>query len=312
LSGPGKERSIRSRLGLAFLIAVASCLVFTASSSACQIANLQLDDSAGPGDTVSYSISGIEPTSSYSFTIAGKEISGTNTTGNPGVSGTFTMPDLGSQQLTLTAHGTCTCPQDANSQNLVDSMQYLPPPPPPAATTTTAKTADAPTTQVSRARHHRPSLPVAVAKPVAREQKRQGGSPTGLAAGSAPSNSVGSEPGPSNPSSGSGEARRPGTQSSSVPDGVLNAIGSTTSVGPADIPTVGLLLIALIFIAGTGLAAVVIYILRRGPDPEAAIKAPAPIDPDPVEAELQEMIADEMARQLLSDLDLGEPTVRSR
>jgi hypothetical protein len=48
----------------------------------------------------------------------------------------------------------------------------------------------------------------------------------------------------------------------------------------------------------------VIYLLQTGPDPRAAIKAPAPLGPDPVDVELQEMIADEMARQLLSDLDL--------
>jgi hypothetical protein len=63
----------------------------------------------------------------------------------------------------------------------------------------------------------------------------------------------------------------------------------------------GLLLMALIFIAGTALTGFVIYLSQAGPDPEAA-----PVPLDPVEAELQEMIGDEMARQLLSDLGLGE------
>jgi hypothetical protein len=69
----------------------------------------------------------------------------------------------------------------------------------------------------------------------------------------------------------------------------------------------GLLVIAVIFLAGAALAAVVIYLFRSGPDPEAAKKSPVPPGLDPAEAELQEMIADEMARQLLDDLDLSEP-----
>lgn len=304
---------MRSRLGLVFLIAIVSCLAFTATASACPTAHLVLSPkTAGPGDTVSYSISGIDPNTTYSFTIAGITVSGTNDS-SPGDSGTFTMPDLGSQEQVLTAQGQCTCPGDVTPTPLSDDLTYVPPTPAsPPATTPPAKTTDVPATRVSRIRHHRPSPPVAVAKPSAQEEKRQGATPTGSAAGSAPSNSVGSQPGPRNPSSGSGESKQSETQSPSVPNKVLDAVGSTTKVGPADVPTIGLILMAVIVIAGAALAAFVIYLMRRGPDPEAAIKAPAPIDPDPVEAELQEIIAEEMARQLLSDLQLGEPTVTSR
>jgi hypothetical protein len=93
---------------------------------------------------------------------------------------------------------------------------------------------------------------------------------------------------------------------------VLDTVGGTTSVGPANVPTLGLLAIALILVVGLGLAGLVIYIFRNGPDPDAAVRDPAPPGPDPVEAELQELIAAEMARQLLSDLNLGEPVVGSR
>ena len=75
---------MRSREPLTFLIAVVSSLAYAAPASACSITNLVLDKSAGPGDTVSYSISGIEPNSTYSFTIAGQTVSGTND-GSPGL-----------------------------------------------------------------------------------------------------------------------------------------------------------------------------------------------------------------------------------
>jgi hypothetical protein len=310
---------MRSRLGLGFLIVVTSCLAFTATASACQDVHLVLPDSAGPGDTVSYSIAGISNGATYSFTIAGKEISGANTSSDPavnGVSGTFTMPNLGSQQLTLTANGTCSCPEDANPQNINASMQYVPPPPVQAPKRPAASEPGAtpqPAAQSPRAHSHRsdrPAAPVAVAKHAAktRDSSPSIGTPTGAPT----ADSVGSGPKPRQPSSRSGQATHQTSEASSTPHKVLHALTSSTRVGPADVPTIGLLLIAVIVIAGAALAAFVIYLLRRGPDPEAAIKAPGPIDPDPVEAELQEMIADEMARQLLSDLDLGERTLTRR
>src|SRR5262249_11522647 len=118
---------MRSRVALAFLTAAAACLAFAATASACQNVNLWLPGSAGPGDTVPYSISGISPGTTYSFVIGGKEVSGANTSTNlNGVSGTFTMPDLGSEQLTLTANGTCSCPEDANPQDISRPMLYIP------------------------------------------------------------------------------------------------------------------------------------------------------------------------------------------
>jgi hypothetical protein len=78
------------------------------------------------------------------------------------------------------------------------------------------------------------------------------------------------------------------------------------------VPVVGLLAIGLILIAVGAIAAFVVYVWRSGPDPNAAVRDPAPSGPDPVEAELQQIIADEMARQLLSDLELTEqPLVHS-
>jgi hypothetical protein len=305
---------MRVRIAFGLLVLSLSVFSFVGSASACNLAHLTLPPSAGPGDTVSFSISSIEPGATYDLRIAGVEVSGTNDTPYNGVSGTFTMPDLGSTSLTVTGFAHTHHAADGDDQDPSSSMTYQPAAPEQPATAPTPSHASAPAEKTSapKAHHRRPPQPIAIANHAAQRQRHDSATTGGAGAGAAPADAVGSEPGPTHPSSGSGEAKNAGEKSSGVPHNVLNAIGSTTKVGPADVPTIGLLLIAVIVIAGAALAAFVIYLLRRGPDPEAAIKAPAPIDPDPVEAELQEIIADEMARQLLSDLELGEPTVTSR
>jgi|SRR5829696_355577 len=308
---------MRSRLALAFLIAVAACLAFTASASACPSTILVLSPkTAGSGETVYYSIKGIVPGASYSFTVAGKEISGSNTSSSDnGVSGTFTMPDLGSQEQTLTADGTCSCPDGGDNPGLHDWMTYQVPSPVKAPATQPAVSppnespaAETETANVpKRHTHPRPLPSLALAKREAKKQRHD--SPgTSPAVGAAPSDVVGSGLGPRQPRSGSGANDKSSRESSGVPSEVLDAVGGTTSVGPAKVPTLGLVAIGLILIAGLGLAGLAIRIFRNGPDPDSAIKDPAPLGPDPIEAELQQIIADEMARKLVSDLNLGGPT----
>jgi hypothetical protein len=305
---------MRSRLPLAFLISVASCLAFTASAWACPTTTLVFTPkTAGPGDTVSYSIAGIVPNATYSFTIAGREISGTNTSSSDnGVSGTFTMPDLGSQQLTLTAHGSCSCPDSSDNPGLSASMEYLPPPPP-ASSGPPQGSVSTPATVVPAHSSQQPKTSAKKQAPAA-SPSHSAAAPSAQSSGGGGA-VVGTEvagPQPANtPSDSSPRAtakERTGKTSSSVPNQVLDTIGGTTSVGPAKVPTLGLLAIALIVIVGLGLAGLAIYIFRNGPDPDAAVRDPAPTGPDPIEAELQQIIADEMARQLVSDLNLGEPT----
>jgi hypothetical protein len=305
---------MRTRLALGFLIVVGACLTFSATASACQDVNLWLPDGAGPGDTVPYSISGISHGGTYSFTIAGVPVSGANDSTDPDVngdSGTFTMPNLGTKELTLTASGTCSCPEDQNPQNIGRSMKYIPAPPATApAPPTNARTptaTPAPAVQSSNHRSQPRQRQAPAGKHSVSAQRAHSATtspavvptPGALTAGGSPASSS-----TSRSAGASAEAK----ESSRVPDHVLHALGSTTSVGPAKVPTLGLLLIGLLLVAGIALAAFVIYLLRNGPDPDAAVKAPAPPGPDPVEEELQQIIADEMARQLVSDLNLGEPT----
>jgi hypothetical protein len=317
--GVGKESSMRIWVAFGFLIGLLALFPLAGSASACATASLRLDPSAGPGDTVSFSISGIEPGATYTLNLAGHQVaSGTNNAPYNGVSGTFTMPNLGTQPVTVTGFGHTFHAADSDAQDPVSSMAYEPP----APSSTSSPAASAPSKPEPepepepKAVHPAPGVkvqpPVAVAQHTAKKQKQE--SPTtGSGARPAPADAVRSAPGPGDPNSGgSGEAKGSAEESSGVPHEVLDGIGSTTRVGPADVPTVGLLALGLIFIAGTAVAAFVIYLMRRGPDPKAAIKAPAPLGHDPVEVELQEMIAEEMARRLLSDLDLGEPSVSSR
>jgi len=320
LPGVGKESSMRIRVAFGFLIGLLALFPLAGSASACATASLRLDPSAGPGDTVSFSISGIEPGATYTLNLGGHEVaSGTNNTPYNGVSGTFTMPNLGTQPVTVTGFGHTFHAADSDAQDPVSSMAYEPPAPPSASAPTASASppaASAPPKPEPSTVHPAPRVelqgPVAVAQHTAKKQK-QDSPTTGSGAAAAPADAARSAPGPSDPNSGgSGEAKRSAEESSGVRHKVVDAIGSTTRVGPADVPTVGLLALGLIFIAGTAMAAFVIYIMRRGPDPKAAIKAPAPLGRDPVEVELQEMIAEEMARRLLSDLDLGEPSVSSR
>jgi hypothetical protein len=310
---------MRLRVPLAFLVTVASCLAFTPSAWACPTTTLALDQSAGPGDTVSYSIAGIVPGATYSFTIAGQEISGKNTSSTDnGVSGTFTMPDLGSQALTLTANGSCSCPDSADNPGLHGEMQYLPPPPaapPSSGPSQGSESKPAPAIPVGNSQE-----PTASAKPHAptASPSHPAAAPSAQSSGSGAQlgTEVAAPQAVSTPSDSAAQAQakteeRRGKASSSVPGRVLDTIGGTTSVGPAKVPTLGLVMIALMLITGLGLAGLAIYILRNGPDPNAAVREPAPTGPDPIEAELQEIIADEMAKKLLTDLDLVKPPVGS-
>ena len=302
------------RVGLGILLSAVALLTMVSSSSACATASLTFSPSnAGPGDPVSFSISGIEPGATYSIELNGRTVaSGTNETNFNGVSGTFTMPDFGSEPVTVTGFGHTFHAADNDSQDPSRSLEYVPPKPvaPPAPSVpkgTPAPVESQPPTVIPRHRPHRasPPIPIQIAKQAAKKQRHDSAA-TGSGVDSAPADAVGSVPPPSRPTPGSGAAKAPSEKSASVPNRVLDAIGSSTRVGPADVPTIGLLALGLILIAAGGLAASVIYIWRNGPDPDAALREPAPPGPDPIEAELQEIIAEEAAKQLLTDLKLGE------
>jgi hypothetical protein len=299
---------MRIRLGLGALATAIALLLLGAIASACDsVSGVISPSSARAGDPISFSISGLLKGATYRVSVDGlPEASGVSD--GASVSGSFPMPDYGSESRTVYVEAWATHTEDNFDQPVASrGVQYLPPP-----SVAPASPSHSSATSHPAPAHHRTKKPkkpklAVVTHAAQREQHHSTG--TGAAVGAAPADSVGSQP--VSGDRGSGGGAQSNSESSSVPNRVLDAVGSTTSMGPAKVPTIGLLLMAVIFVVGTGLAALVIYISQNGPDPQAAIKAPAPLGHDPVEVELQELIADQMARQLLSDLDLAEPPVSS-
>jgi hypothetical protein len=295
---------VRVRFSLAGLVVSLALLgVGAAVATACYAPQLFIaQGSAEAGGTVPFSIAGIDRGAAYRVTVDGATVA-SGTAGESGVQNAFTMPSCGSASRPVDVGGYVDHPEDGTATPISLS-------PSSGSGGSLECKVPAPVTEPAKAQQQsldrkpkRAPRPVTVVKDAA-EKERQHAAVSGAGVGAAPSDAVGSAPGSGDPRSGSGGESQSAEESSSVQNRVLDAVGSTTSVGPAEIPTAGLLLVALIFVVGTTLTAIVIYLLQTGPDPNAAIKAPAPLGPDPVDVELQEMIAEEMARQLLSDLDL--------
>lgn len=306
---------MRGRLQVGGLVAAVTVLGVSATAWACEgVGGSVSPGSARAGDPITYSISGLDNGASYEVSSGGRVVD-IGVSDGSSVSGSFPMPDLGDQPETLYVELIADHTEDTFRFKNSYPVQYLPPP---AAATPTPSEAQ----QVSPAAPAGPKVKEAgksrlsaATDEAASENRRSPG--TGAASGGTPAVPVGSEPktgvaGKTGVAE-SGAAAESTEDAESVPDRVLDTVGSTTSVGPAEIPTVGLLFMALVFVAGTGLAAFAICLLQtRRPDPWAAIRSPAPLGPDPVEVELQEMIAEDMARKLLTDLGIGERPISSR
>src|SRR4029450_1992723 len=71
--------SVRLRVGLGLTVVTATVLLLIAPAWGCLSEDLTTSPSAGPGDPVSFSISGIEPGAQYSVTFEGQGVaSGTD------------------------------------------------------------------------------------------------------------------------------------------------------------------------------------------------------------------------------------------
>ena len=216
------------------------------------------------------------------------------------MNGSFPMPDFGDQAKTVYVYMDVHHDDDGYTWSHSAPVQYVPLAPLTSGVPSPSRAPVSSSPAPARHRAKQPKEPhLSVITHAAEDEKRHS-TGAGTAVGAAPADSVAS--GPSSGDRGSDSGAQSKSESSSVPSRVLDAVGSTASVGPAEIPTAGLLLMALVFVVGTALTAFAVYLLQTGPDPRAAIKAPAPLGPDPVDIELQEMIGEEMARQLLSDL----------
>ncbi|HEX6586904.1 MAG TPA: hypothetical protein VF052_09140 [Solirubrobacterales bacterium] len=291
---------------------------FAATATACLEPRGYLGiSSAGPGDPVPFDITGTDPGAGYDVTAGGRGVaSGIDGDGGPGegTSGSFTMPDFGDSSRAVSVM--FNVQHEGSNWQSPETIQYVPPAPA-AAPSEQAGAGDA-TNQGPPEKSNKTSRPAA-REPDKSDPKPVSAAPAAPAVASAVRPARASEPMRASEPTRASEPIRAASEVSvsnraeqSVPDRVLDAVGSTTSVGPAKIPTAAMLTLAIVFVVGTALAAFVIYLLQTGPDPKAAIRAPAPLGHDPVEIELQEMIADEMARKLLADLGLGERPISSR
>jgi VTC domain-containing protein len=80
---------------------------------------------AAPGDSVHFSISGTEGRATYSLEVDGEELGEGSVPEDSGVSGTFTMPDLGNTSRAVTVEAQIT--QSDETMTRERSLQYHPP-----------------------------------------------------------------------------------------------------------------------------------------------------------------------------------------
>jgi hypothetical protein len=299
---------VRIRFALGVLVGFVVLLATPTAWACLSSSGAASPDRAGPGDPISFSISDIQRGADYTVFAEDRVVaSGVNQTSEDGVEGSFPMPDFGDQPQTVYVYMEVKHDEDGFGPiRHRDSVEYVLP----AAAQRDPAESQPPASQPVHLRHARRSPVQKAIKNASGSRRPSGGGPA-PSAGSAPGQDIGVSPGSGNPDSGSDASVESARESASVPDGIVSALSSRTAVGPAEVPNLALGLAAIIFVFGTALTAFVIYLLQTGPDPKAAIRAPAPLGPDPVDVELQEMIAEEMARQLLSDLDLPDAGERA-
>lgn len=291
---------MRNRLGLSVLLSVTVALIPAAVAWACnEPRGYPSSSSGGPGDSSSYSITDTEPGATYDVYVGGQYVgSGTDSTPEAGAGGAFEMPYLGDSPKTVYVEFHIS--HEGSTWISTEAIQYTPPPPPPAPDPEPAE----PPTPKPVPDAHDPVNLGALGKrsfeqrvPEDASRREQTGAYGGAFAGGI---GVGAAPPPSAPQSpGSATAEQ---EAVAVPTRIADAVGDSTELGPASVPNLALGVAALILIAGTVLSVLLVYLLRSGPDPNAAIRSPALPGPDPLETELQEILADEMARSLLAQL----------
>jgi hypothetical protein len=314
------------RVGLTLSV-VYSVLGITASlASACLEPQLYVSPStAEAGDPVSFTITGTELDATYTVTVEGISVAGgTDTDQSEGTSGSFAMPNLGPQSRTVyarmvTQHDGSTWPDEVALQYQVPASS----PPPPAGEESPPEqpiqqgAGSGPTQQVEEpppdggGDHSGPKQPGD--DPGAARRTPATSSPGGGA-------EVANSPGAVVATQGRAEIERSTIaeraagehrasdedESVAVPDRVLDAItgalGGDTRVGPTAIPSMLVVTLALLLGMGLGGLGMLILIGRKlGPDADnVAAEVAEGYKEAEIEAELQEIIAEERARQLLT------------
>lgn len=319
---------MRARLVIGGLGAALAISALSAGHAwACAEPKLATGGTFGPGDTVGYSISGIEPGASYTLTAPDGSVLDSGTASGS-VSGSFTMPDLGSEATTMNVHmeadhnATGTSHPDGGARYTSDATVGYEPPAPPPPPPGDDPPVEQPTPAGESSGVESGSKEVA-GEPEAGRPATTPGAPAVAVAGAPVQAATAS---PSASSSGAPTASLNGRQAEARA-GVAaesraaagDAVGQPAAaiVGPVDPPAVGdpawFVGLVLLIVAPLATAAM----LRRGDGESERVAAPLWIPPDLdegvtltarlIEAELQEIIAEERARQLLGPPADDEP-----
>jgi hypothetical protein len=333
----------RSALRIAAL-AIGTALVLAlgaATASACNEPTLSLGKTqASAGETVPFTIGGTEEGANYTLAIRGQTVaSGTDTTAQSGLSGSFSMPDLGGTQTVVYVDMTADHAADGGRWTHTRSIAYVPPSggsadmapppsqspapppsqspaPPPAESPASPPSAEGPASPPSAEGEggsnrgaESPGRTAAVPEHVAKAVTA-GASVSTPAAGGALSSPLSTSPAAASTSAAAADAARDSAGADVEGAGgaghegrgarFAEVLGGDANVGPVAVPTILLVALALALALGLGGIGLLIVVSRGlGPDRQTvATELAAGLDE--VEAELQEMIAEERARQVLS------------
>ena len=197
---------MRVRLGLGAVVVNVALLLICVTAWACVTSSGSVSPgSAGPGDPISFSISGVQPGAAYTVRIEGQQAaSGVNDSSYNGVNGSFPMPDFGDQAKTVYVYMDAHHDDDGYTWSHSAPVQYVPLAP---LTSGVPSPSRAPVSSSPAPARHRASSPrqphLSVITHAAEDEKRHS-TGAGTAVGAAPADSVASEPGSGDRGSGSG------------------------------------------------------------------------------------------------------------
>jgi hypothetical protein len=137
---------LRGRLIWLAVAAVALFLLnFASLASACNEPAIGVSRTqASPGEIVPFSFTGTDTDATYTVSVEGQTVASGASSG-PTVSGTFVMPNLGSNTMRVNVEGFVSDPtESAYGWPSSAAIQYVPPAPPPAPTSSAPQPAPAP------------------------------------------------------------------------------------------------------------------------------------------------------------------------
>jgi hypothetical protein len=314
------------RVGVASTIVVAMSLIPAASALACLEPQgfagplAGGPPSYGPNDPTPFKITGTDEGAPYTVTVIDGGVPKASfpyvdADSAQGASGSFSMPDLGGSSKSVeirfeVAHEGTTYPSTR-------FIQYVPPTPPggnsPAPTPdaggghgTPAGGSPSGHQQGSPASPGQaplatpaPGAPIA-GSPAGVTEPQQAGESAGASVRAAEAESAGAR--------AAADARAERLSRATAPERAEFSDGST-QVGPVAVPTINLIVMAVIFALGMGGLTGVFFVAGRlAPEPgRVAIDVGEALTPDAIEAELQEMISEARATGMPGDQAASTP-----